>query len=86
MTQTTYIEHRAKGLDLLDATIARVERDRDQARAAGDEQAAALAQVRLDRLASARNQRADELERAKRGELRPDPDELPAGPRPHATQ
>src|SRR5215510_5243935 len=40
MTQEVYVERRTKGLQLLDDTIARVERERDEARKAGQADAA----------------------------------------------
>jgi hypothetical protein len=69
---------------LLDDTIARVTRERDDATKAGDKERVSLARVRLERLAAVRKQRAQELEEARRGDLQPNPDDLPAGPRPES--
>ncbi len=82
MTQAQFVESRAKGLVLLDETIARVQQEHADAVAAKDTDRASFTKVRLDRLAAVRKQRAEELEQAKRGELKPDPDALPAGRRP----
>lgn len=82
LTQEAFIERRAKGLAMLDDMIARVQKEHAQAVAAKDTDRATFTQVRLDRLGAVRKQRAEELEQAKRGELEPDPDDLPAGPRP----
>jgi hypothetical protein len=82
LTQEAFVERRAKGLAMLDDTIARVQKEHADAVAAKDTDRATFTQVRLDRLAAVRKQRADELEQARRGELKPDPDALPAGRRP----
>ena len=82
LTQDEYVKRRESGLELLDDTIARVEREREEATKANDDERAALARVRLQRLAAVRKQRAEELEQARRGELQPSPNDRPAGPRP----
>lgn len=82
LAQEDFIKRRESGLKLLDDTIARVERERDDAAKAKDVDRAAQARVRLQRLAAVRKQRADELEQARRGELQVNPDDQPAGPRP----
>jgi hypothetical protein len=82
MTQEQFVERRTKGLALLDETILRVQKEHADAVAAKDTDRASFTKVRLDRLAAVREQRVEELEQAKRGELKPDPDALPAGRRP----
>jgi hypothetical protein len=84
VTQEELVARRESGLKLLDDTIARVTRERDEATKAGDTERVSLARVRLERLASVRKQRAEELDEARRGELQPNPDDLPAGARPES--
>jgi hypothetical protein len=84
VTQDELVARRESGLVLLDDTIARVTRERDDATKAGDKERVSLARVRLERLAAVRKQRAQELEEARRGDLQPNPDDLPAGPRPES--
>jgi hypothetical protein len=84
VTQEELVARRESGLELLDDTIARVTRERDEATKTGDTERVALTRVRLERLASVRKQRAQELEEARRGELQPNPDDMPAGPKPES--
>jgi hypothetical protein len=71
MPQDIFVARLEAALDLLDETAARAEEDLADSEAAGDEQRAFRARVRLQRLASARERRAVDLERARRGELQP---------------
>jgi hypothetical protein len=71
MPQDIFVARLEAALDLLDETAARVEQDLADGEAAGDDERALRARVRLQRLASARERRAAELERARRGELLP---------------
>lgn len=71
MPQDIFVARLEAALDLLDETTARVEEELAAGEAAGDDERALRARVRLERLASARERRAGELERARRGELLP---------------
>lgn len=71
MPQDIFVARLEAALDLLDETAARVEQELADGEAAGDQEQVRRARVRLGRIAVARERRAGELERARRGELLP---------------
>lgn len=72
LPQETFVQRREVGVQMLDDSLARLEAERLEQERAGDTEDARFTQVRIDRMRALREQRAEELEAARRGELTPD--------------